>query len=77
METGAFTLGRLGAQIDFSATTPVVTIFVSSHSSGCERSAGSGDEPAVLEAGFEDSMIPEARRAQCVREWFAIWAELG
>jgi hypothetical protein len=31
----------------------------------------------ALFAGFADSRLPEARRAQCVREWFAVWAELG
>jgi hypothetical protein len=31
----------------------------------------------VLAAGFADSRIPETRRAQRVREWFANWAELG
>jgi Putative DNA-binding domain len=31
----------------------------------------------AIEAGFADSRIPELRRPQRVREWFANWAELG
>lgn len=31
----------------------------------------------ALSAGFAESRMPEARRAQCVRKWFANWAELG
>jgi hypothetical protein len=31
----------------------------------------------ALEAGFQDSRAPQARRPQRVREWFANWAELG
>jgi hypothetical protein len=31
----------------------------------------------AIEAGFLDSRTPELRRPQCVREWFANWAELG
>ncbi len=31
----------------------------------------------AIETGFADSRIPEMRRPQCVREWFANWAELG
>jgi hypothetical protein len=31
----------------------------------------------AVEAGFADSRIPELRRPQRVREWFATWAELG
>ena len=31
----------------------------------------------ALAAGFADSSIPELRRAQRVRAWFANWAELG
>jgi hypothetical protein len=31
----------------------------------------------ALEAGFRDSRLPEMRRPQQVREWFANWAELG
>ena len=31
----------------------------------------------ALAAGFADSRIAQSRRAQRVREWFAIWAELG
>jgi hypothetical protein len=31
----------------------------------------------ALEAGFQDSLVPEARRPQLVRQWFATWAELG
>ncbi|MGC1463522.1 MAG: DNA-binding domain-containing protein [Terracidiphilus sp.] len=31
----------------------------------------------ALADGFADSRIPEPRRALCVREWFATWAELG
>jgi hypothetical protein len=30
----------------------------------------------ALDAGFAESRIPEARRANRVREWFATWAEL-
>lgn len=32
---------------------------------------------AALEAGFADSRMSAARRAQAVREWFGAWAELG
>lgn len=32
---------------------------------------------AALEAGFEGTRIPEARRPHRVRRWFAAWAELG
>src|SRR5215472_3250335 len=31
----------------------------------------------ALEAGFGGSRIQEARRAECVREWFGTWAALG
>jgi Putative DNA-binding domain len=31
----------------------------------------------AIATGFADSRIPESRRAQRVREWFANWAELG
>ena len=31
----------------------------------------------ALEAGFDGSRVPEGRRPQRVREWFATWAELG
>jgi len=31
----------------------------------------------ALEAGFENSPMPAARRPRLVREWFANWAELG
>jgi hypothetical protein len=31
----------------------------------------------ALESGFANSRMREARRATCVREWFATWAELG
>ena len=31
----------------------------------------------AIAAGFADSRLPELRRAQCIREWFATWAELG
>jgi hypothetical protein len=31
----------------------------------------------ALAAGFADTRIPETRRAQRVRDWFANWAELG
>lgn len=31
----------------------------------------------ALEFGFSDSTMPEARRARCVQQWFATWAELG
>jgi hypothetical protein len=31
----------------------------------------------AIAAGFADSRLPELRRAQCVRDWFATWAELG
>ena len=31
----------------------------------------------ALEAGFEGSRTAQARRPQMVREWFALWAELG
>jgi hypothetical protein len=31
----------------------------------------------ALEAAFQDSLTPEARRPQLVREWFANWAEFG
>jgi hypothetical protein len=31
----------------------------------------------ALEAGFGGSRVPEARRPQRVREWFARWGELG
>ncbi len=32
---------------------------------------------AALEAGFTDSRMSAARRAQAVRDWFGAWAELG
>jgi hypothetical protein len=32
---------------------------------------------AAMEAGFAASRIPELRRPQRIREWFANWAELG
>jgi hypothetical protein len=31
----------------------------------------------ALEAGFSNSSVSEARRAQRVHEWFSLWAELG
>jgi hypothetical protein len=31
----------------------------------------------AIESGFHDSPIPEQRRPQCVRSWFAAWAELA
>jgi len=31
----------------------------------------------VIGAGLADSRLPETRRAQRIREWFATWAELG
>ena len=31
----------------------------------------------ALDAGFAGSRVPEGRRPQRVREWFATWAELG
>jgi hypothetical protein len=31
----------------------------------------------ALDAGFEDSRKPEARRPELVRSWFSHWAELG
>jgi hypothetical protein len=31
----------------------------------------------ALGAGFADSRIPETRRAKCIQQWFATWAELG
>lgn len=31
----------------------------------------------AITTGFADSCLSELRRAQCIREWFATWAELG
>jgi hypothetical protein len=31
----------------------------------------------AITTGFADSRLSELRRAQCIREWFATWAELG
>lgn len=31
----------------------------------------------AIVTGFADSRLPELRRAQCIREWFSTWAELG
>lgn len=31
----------------------------------------------ALEAAFNDSAVPETRRAACVQAWFGTWAELG
>ena len=32
---------------------------------------------SALEAGFAESVMPAARRARAVQQWFAVWAELG
>lgn len=31
----------------------------------------------AITSGFADSRIPETRRAKCIQQWFATWAELG
>jgi len=31
----------------------------------------------AIATGFADSRIPETRRAHCIQQWFATWAELG
>jgi hypothetical protein len=31
----------------------------------------------AIATGFADSLIPEVRRAKCIQQWFATWAELG
>jgi hypothetical protein len=32
---------------------------------------------AAIEAAWEESRIPETRRAEKIQEWFSVWAQLG